>query len=56
MSDILYETEWNKVEKELQRDLVLVILRARHPIFLTAGPFGNMTYAMMVAVNKNTFH
>lgn len=29
---------------------MLVMLRARKPIFVKAGPFGNMTYAMMVAV------
>lgn len=50
MGDVLYQTEWYKLEKEFQRDLILVTLRARKPIVLNAGRFGNMTYLMMVKV------
>lgn len=50
LSAVWYETDWYKFEKELQRDLMLVMLRARHPIFLAAGPFGNMSYATIVLV------
>lgn len=50
LGDVLYQVNWYNLEKELQKDIMLVILRARKPIFVKAGPFGNMTYAMMVAV------
>lgn len=34
----------------MQREVMLVILRARRPIVLAAGPFGTMSYELLVMV------
>lgn len=52
LSEFLYQTEWYNLEEELKKDLILVILRARRAICLNAGPFGAMTYVMMLAVSS----
>lgn len=51
LSDSLYQTKWYKLDTALQRDLMLVIIRSRKPLLLTAGPLGNFNFAMMVAVS-----
>lgn len=53
LGDLLYQADWYKLEKELQKDLMLIIQKSRQPIFITAGPFGNMTFQMMVTVRYN---
>lgn len=50
LSDILYQTEWFKFETELQKDIMLVMLRARRPSLLTAGPLRDMSYQTIVLV------
>lgn len=50
LNDVLCRTKWNEFDKNLQKDISLVMLRARHPIYLNAGPLGNMGYSTIVLV------
>lgn len=56
LGDILYQTEWYNLEAPLQRDLILVMLRANRPIVLRAGPFGSMSYETIVMVCYQGIH
>ncbi|XP_018567969.1 odorant receptor Or2-like [Anoplophora glabripennis] len=55
IGDAICRSNWLDLNKELQKDLVLVLLRCQKPIFLNAGPFGYMTYAMILTVLKTSY-
>ncbi|KAJ8982434.1 hypothetical protein NQ317_007782 [Molorchus minor] len=39
--DAVYSTNWYNLELEIQKDLILVLLRNNRPIYLKAGPFAH---------------
>ncbi|KAJ8942757.1 hypothetical protein NQ314_009968 [Rhamnusium bicolor] len=48
IGESIYKLDWQDIDNALQKDLIMVMLRCQRPKFLHAGPFGHMTYAMIV--------
>nr|APC94313.1 odorant receptor 19 [Pyrrhalta aenescens] len=55
VGNIMNRIHWYDLETDLQRDLILIIIRSRRPIFLTAGPFGPITYSTVVTILKTSY-
>lgn len=50
IGNIMYKVDWYNLEADLQKDLLLVIIRSRKPVYLRAGPFGPITYSTISTV------
>nr|ALR72562.1 odorant receptor OR17 [Colaphellus bowringi] len=55
VGDVIYRVNWYNLETDLQRDLKMVMLRSRKPVYLRAGPFGPMTYSTIVTILKTCY-
>ncbi|KAJ8920175.1 hypothetical protein NQ315_011836 [Exocentrus adspersus] len=52
IGDAIYKSDWLTLNKDLERDLVLVLMRCQKPVFLRSGPFGYMSYATILTVGN----
>nr|QNH68039.1 odorant receptor 13 [Apriona germarii] len=55
IGDAIYESNWPHLNKELQKDIMLVILRCQTPISLHGGPFGYMSYTTILTILKTSY-
>ncbi|XP_049825914.1 odorant receptor 4-like [Aethina tumida] len=52
---IICMCNWYKMNKSLQRDLQLIILRSQKPLTISAGPFANLTYDLFIMIIKMAY-
>ncbi|CAH1155990.1 unnamed protein product [Phaedon cochleariae] len=55
VSDVIYSMDWYNLEKDLQRDLMIVMMRCQKPVLVRAGPFGTMRYSTIVTILKTSY-
>ncbi|CAH1115034.1 unnamed protein product [Psylliodes chrysocephalus] len=55
IGNIMYKVDWYNLEADLQKDLLLVIIRSRKPVYLRAGPFGPITYSTISTILKTSY-
>ncbi|XP_056638976.1 odorant receptor 4-like [Diorhabda sublineata] len=55
VGNIMHRIHWYDLETDIQKDLILIIIRSRFPIYLTAGPFGPITYSTIVTILKTSY-
>ncbi|XP_049825783.1 putative odorant receptor 92a [Aethina tumida] len=52
---IICMCNWYKMNKSLQKDLQLIILRSQKPLTIPAGPFAYLTYDLFIAIIKMAY-
>ncbi|CAH1155988.1 unnamed protein product [Phaedon cochleariae] len=51
----IYKTEWHNLEVDIQKDLILVIMRCQKPAYIKAGPYATMTHRTILSILKTAY-
>ncbi|KAJ8930764.1 hypothetical protein NQ314_016398 [Rhamnusium bicolor] len=51
----IYNTEWYNLEVDIQKDLILVLMNCKKPVYLKAGSFGFLSYQMILSILKTSY-
>ncbi|XP_074031888.1 odorant receptor 4 [Leptinotarsa decemlineata] len=55
IGETIYNAKWYNFENNLQKELLMVMMRSEKPVYLEAGPFGNMTHGVLMTIQQTSY-